>query len=197
MSPARPAAGDRPAARVPAVPSGVLAMLIFVAAETMFFAGLISAFLIGKASAGGWPPFDQPRLPVAATAVNTGALLMSGVLLVLADRAFATPGGVGRTRGLLAGALALGGLFVGLQGREWVGLLRFGLTLTSSTYGSFFYLIVGLHALHAVAGLVALGAVNLRLRRGALTAETFWTVQVFWYFVVGLWPILYALVYLL
>ena len=51
--------------------------------------------------------------------------------------------------------MLLGAFFVLFQGVEWVALLREGLTLTSSTHGAFFYLIIGTHALHAV---VALGS---------------------------------------
>ena len=61
----------------PVVPTPVLGMLIFVIAETMMFAGLISAFTIVKAGALGWPPPGQPRLPVEATAFNTAVLLLS------------------------------------------------------------------------------------------------------------------------
>ena len=43
--------------RQPIVANGVLGMVIFVIAETMLFAGLISAFMIVKSSAvAGWPP---------------------------------------------------------------------------------------------------------------------------------------------
>jgi heme/copper-type cytochrome/quinol oxidase subunit 3 len=82
------------------------------------------------------------------------------------------------------------------QGYEWVALIRQGLTLTSSTHGSFFYLIVGMHGLHAIAGLMVLGQTAFKLSRSVLAVSTFAAAQVFWYFVVGLWPILYFLVYL-
>jgi cytochrome c oxidase subunit 3 len=68
--------------------------------------------------------------------------------------------------------------------------------LTSSTYGGFFYLIVGLHALHAIAALAVLTLACLQLQRGWLASSQLATAGVFWYFVVGLWPILYGLVYL-
>ena len=69
--------------RVPAIPSAVLAMLIFVVAEVMFFAGVLSAYTIVKSGTlpGMWPPPGQPRLPAGETAFNTAALLMSGVVL--------------------------------------------------------------------------------------------------------------------
>jgi cytochrome c oxidase subunit III len=178
----------------PLVPSGVMGMLLFVASETMLFAGLISAFTIIRSSALVWPPPDQPRLPVGETALNTAALLASGVCLYFAGRGLAR-GREGARRPLLA-AMLLGAFFVVFQGIEWLALIREGLTLTSSNLGSFFYLIVGLHALHAVAALGVLVYVWLRLQRGWLAQSQLATAQVFWYFVVGLWPVLYGVVYL-
>ena len=46
--------------------------------------------------------------------------------------------------------MLLGAFFVVFQGAEWLALIGQGLTLTSSALGSFFYLIVGSHGLHAV-----------------------------------------------
>ena len=81
-------------------------------------------------------------------------------------------------------------------GTEWVALLGEGLTIQSSTYGGFFYLIVGAHGVHAIAAILALGWAWYRLDKGRLTASQFGTVSVFWYFVVLLWPVLYLNVYL-
>jgi cytochrome c oxidase subunit 3 len=82
------------------------------------------------------------------------------------------------------------------QGIEWANLLSQGLTLTSSSLGGFFYLIVGIHALHAVAALALLSRTYLRLRRGWLASSQLAAAEAFWYFVVALWPILYLRVYL-
>ena len=92
--------------------------------------------------------------------------------------------------------MALGALFVAVQGVEWARLLAYGLTMRSSQYGSFFYLIVGMHAAHAVAAIAVLLHARARLARNALGADAFAAVRVFWYFVVGVWPVLYAVVYL-
>jgi cytochrome c oxidase subunit 3 len=180
--------------RSPVVPNGVLGMTLFVASETMLFGGMISAFTIVRSSALIWPPLGQPRLPFAETAVNTAALLLSGVFLFLAQRAYTRD----HARALrpLGISLLLGGFFVLFQGAEWVALVREGLTVTSSALGSFFYLIVGAHALHAVAALGLLAHTWLRLRKGWLVQSQLAAAQVFWYFVVGLWPILYLVVYL-
>ena len=185
-----------PTARPQLLSNGVLGMLIFIFTEVMFFAGLISAHTIVRSQAAGqlWPPYGQPRLPVQETALNTAALLASGVVLVLAWFAFRKDPPNARIPLLLS--IMLGTFFVGFQGVEWVALLAEGLTLTSSTYGSFFYLIVGTHALHAVAALSALGWAWFRLDRGLLTASQLATVSAFWYFVVLVWPVLYLKVYL-
>ena len=168
----------QPARRKPIVASGVLGMLIFIFTEVMFFAGLISAHTIVRAqSAGGmWPPYGQPRLPIEETAVNTAALLVSGIVLFLSWLAFRREPSSARIPLLLS--IVLGAFFVYAQGIEWVALLREGLTLQSSTYGGFFYLIVGAHALHAVGALTALGWAWHRLSRGLLTRSQLATVAV-------------------
>jgi len=180
--------------RTQLVPSPVLAMLIFVITELMFFAGFVSAFTIMRGSAVIWPPLDQPRLPIGQTAFNSALLLASGLLLYVAGRRQrARPD---QARRLLLGAIALGAGFVVLQGREWVQLLAQGLTLRSSALGSFFYMIVGTHALHALVALGVLGWLWLRLGRAAVPRATLAAAEIFWYFVVGVWPVLYWRVYL-
>ena len=178
----------------PAVPSAVLGTLIFVVTETMLFAGLISAFVIVRASAPEWPPADQPRLPIGETAFNTVALLLSGLVLYRASRVFNEQRQSARRPLLIS--IGLGAFFVLFQGFEWAQLIGQGLTLTSSTHGGFFYLIVGMHALHALAALIFLVRAYLKLTAHRLSRSTFAAAQVFWYFVVGLWPILYLRVYL-
>jgi cytochrome c oxidase subunit 3 len=182
-------------ARRPVVPSAILGTLILVVAETMFFAGMISAFTISRANQlpGNWPPPGQPRLPAGSTAFNTGALLLSGVLLLLANSQWKRS--LKLTRLAYSASWVLGVVFVVLQGREWQALLAQGLTLTSSTMGAFFYLIVGGHAFHAIGALLALGWGGVQLFRGKLTQGYFAGSQTFWYFVVLMWPVVYARVY--
>jgi cytochrome c oxidase subunit 3 len=173
----------------------MLAMLVFIVTEVMMFAGFISAFTISKANAGPtmWPPPGQPRLPAQATMLNTAVLLISGVLLFIAYRAFKKE--PQRATWPYLSAFTLGGAFVALQGREWLGLLSQGMTLTSSTLGAFFYLIVGAHALHAMAAILALGIGFVQLKRGTLSGGFFLACVCFWTFVVGMWPVIYLRVY--
>lgn len=181
------------------VANGVLGMLVFVFTEIMLFAGLITGHSIlryGAAAGEMWPPRGQPRLPVAETLLNTSALVASGLVLVAAQVVWRRGGSRLAVRALVAGAALLGILFVSLQGREWTALVREGLTLTSSTYGALFYLIVGTHGLHAVAAILALTWSWHRLNRGVLKQEQLAATAIFWYFVVLVWPILYWRVYL-
>lgn len=185
----------RGARREPVVPNGVLGMVVFIITEVMFFAGLVSAYIVAKGAAtGGWPPPGQPRLPVEQTAVNTLFLLASAPVLFFARRALADD--PRRARKLLLVAMVLGAVFVGLQGAEWIMLIGQGLTLQTSTHGSFFYTIIGVHGLHAVAAIAGLVWAHAKLRRGELERSALVTVSIFWYFVVLIWPILYYQVYL-
>jgi len=177
-----------------AVSNGVLGMLLFVITEIMFFAGMISAFSIVRASSAIWPPPDQPRLPLEETAFNTLALLASGALLVWTQRRFAQHRSSARVP--LIASIALGTFFVVFQGFEWASMLAQGLTLTSSTLGSFFYLIVGMHGIHAIVAVGLLLRIWKRLERGWLQPSQLASAAVFWYFVVAAWPVIYWQVYL-
>lgn len=185
-----------PGPRRQIIPSGVAGMFLFVFSESMLFAGLISAHTVvrAQAAAQAWPPPGQPRLPLAETAINTGALLLSGVILILAHAWFKKE--PGRAVAPFAISILLGAFFVVFQGMEWVALIGEGLTLSSSVYGSFFYVIVGAHAIHAAGALAGMVWAWVRLQRGRLSASEFQTVQVFWYFVVLVWPVLYLKIYL-
>ena len=68
--------------------------------------------------------------------------------------------------------------------------------MSSSALGSFFYLIVGVHGLHAVVALGVLLYLWLRMGRGSVPRPTLAAAEIFWYFVVGVWPVLYWRVYL-
>lgn len=187
--------GPTPGGEREVIPNGMFGMTLFVVAEGMLFAGLISAFEIMHSAAMVWPPPDQPRLPVEATAFNTLVLLASGCFLYQAHRAFHRGDRGNMSRPMML-SLGLGVFFVLFQGFEWVQLLGEGLTLSSSSLGSFFYLMIGIHALHAVGAIGLLGYATARLRSGWLTPSLFGAAEVLWFFVVAVWPVLYGVVYL-
>lgn len=174
----------------------VLGMMIFIFTEIMIFASLLSAFTIVKSGFTNWPPMGQPRLPIMMTAINSLFLLASGWCLDRAYKYFVDDNKTMAVKNLFLAALALGILFVAIQGAEWVHLLGYGLTMTQSLYGAFFYLIIGVHALHVLGATLALTILYQRLRQGRLKKDMFAAMRLFWFFVVGVWPVLYGMVYL-
>jgi heme/copper-type cytochrome/quinol oxidase subunit 3 len=173
-------------------------MLFFLAAEAMFFAGLVSAYWVLRAQVLPWPPEGQPRLPVAVTGVNTAVLLLSGIAL-WRSKAALDKGCRLCVVGSIGLAAAGGLVFLGVQGYEWARLIRFGLTTVQNIYGGLFYAVIGAHALHVVAGLVFLLFCFFRAVRGSYgegRAGGLLACRMYWLFVVGVWPALYAIVYL-
>jgi len=176
-----------------------LAILFFIGAESMFFAALISALFVLRLGTPVWPPPLQPRLPVGVTGVNTLVLLASSWAMLAAGRALRHDDRRALIRGLAAAA-ALGMLFLAVQGYEWARLVSFGLTVTSGTYGTTFYTLIGTHALHVFGALIWLGVTLALAARGSFSSVRTSPVRacaMYWHFVVGLWPILYVTVYLL
>jgi heme/copper-type cytochrome/quinol oxidase subunit 3 len=93
--------------------------------------------------------------------------------------------------------LALGLVFLIGQGMEWGRLLQYGLTVEIGPYGFTFYTLVGFHALHVIGALLWRSAHVLRIFRfGGKVYRDPDLSRMYWYFVVGLWPVLYDLVYL-
>jgi len=195
-----PVEGTPAPKRKPLVSSGVLGVVIFIVTEVMFFAALVSAHLIIRAGSTEWPPWGQPRLPIYATAFNTLVLLASGIILIRAYKLL-RQNELLRSKQLVGVSIVTGTFFVIFQGYEWVQLIRFGLLLTSSTYGALFYLIIGSHGLHAAGALCALIYAYFQIDTQATvatekTTHIFLAVRTFWLFVVGIWPMLYILIYI-
>jgi heme/copper-type cytochrome/quinol oxidase subunit 3 len=177
----------------------LLGMKFIIGSEVVLFGSLIAAYLALRAEAAVWPPAGQPRLPVAVTGVNTGILLLSGATIRRAWRA-ARDGARTTCRRWLWVTLLLGALFLLVQGSEWARLIGYGLRISSGIYGGMFYSLIGLHALHVVAAVLILASVLWRGRHIYFTRARQVDVaigQLYWLFVVALWPPLYAMVYLL
>lgn len=182
------------------IPNGVLGILFFLTTEVMFFAGLISAYLVNRAGVR-WPPIDQPRLPVEMTTVNTFILLSSAVTLFLFWKNFnkALSENFPLKISWLLLTIFLGAIFISIQGNEWIKLLSYGLTTTSSIYGAFFYTIIGAHGFHVLIGIALLLYSFFKIKNSFSPQDSKNIVAVcslYWCFVVGIWPVLYVLVYL-
>ena len=190
--------GPLPSQRRRPIANGVLAMAIFLASETMLFAGLITALLVLRAGAASWPPPGQPRLPVAVTALNTVVLLLSGYTM---HRATGGSGPISERGSIrwLAVTTGLGATFLLVQGAEWVRLVRHGLRVSSGLYGGSFYTLIGFHGAHVVVAVLTLVVLLATLRRGRnpeWRQQRLEVCRLYWLFVVAVWPVLYVLVYL-
>lgn len=183
----------------PFISSGMLAILMLIASESMLFSGLIGSFLIFRLSAPFWPPPALPRLPIEVTWINTFVLLASAVTMTLALRAVHHSRQRLLRRYLLA-TLALGVTFLAVQGSEWVRLVAHGLKLSSGAYGGTFYILIGCHGAHVTAGVIWLACVVWLALGGRYNSRNAHAVElcaVYWYFVCAVWPLLFGLVYLM
>lgn len=182
-----------------AVETGIIGMTLFLFAEAMFFAGLVSAHVVLRSGQPSWPPPGQPRLPLGLTLANTVVLLASGAAVWRAAASF--PERMGPASRAMAVGAFLGVLFLAVQGLEWARLVAFGLTTSSGVYGATFYALVGAHAVHVLAALVVLLIAARRMARAARDDRpddarvAFTLSRMFWLFVVGVWPVLYLVVY--
>lgn len=183
-----------PPRRVKLVPDQVFAMVVLVFTEVMFFLALVSAFIVIKGTRAAWKVPAEITLPVLLTGYNTAVLFLSGAMLWWAGRLLQRGAGVERVRASVLYAMLFGGFFVAVQGYEWVQLIGYGLTMQSSIFGACFFLLVGSHAVHAVAGILVMAYWYGKCKRSMVLADCR-AVQIFWFFIVGIWPLLYGLVY--
>jgi cytochrome c oxidase subunit III len=95
----------------------------------------------------------------------------------------------------------MGAIFIGGQAFEYTELVHEGLTLSSSGYGSGFYLTTGFHGLHVTGGLIAflfvLGRTFMARKFTHEQAVTAIVVSYYWHFVDIVWIALFATIYLL
>ncbi|MBW1886664.1 MAG: cytochrome c oxidase subunit 3 [Deltaproteobacteria bacterium] len=206
---------------------GIVRLLVFLIFDAMIVTGMVGAFVLTRAATGAtWPPAGQPWFSHVQTAINSAALLLSGVFVFLAARTWERQEGriglllsgvfvflaartwekqQGRIGPLLLTAIMLGIFFVFFQGVMWVSLIRQGLTLSSSQHGNLFLLVTATHVAHIVTAVIFMSTAWLRLKpfrddddqpRGSLTTSTFLAARLLWYFTVAVWPPLYLCLYL-
>ena len=185
--------------------------IVWLASELMFFAALFAAyFTIRSVSPELWAQ-ETEKLNVPFSTVNTIVLVLSSVTCQLGVFA-AERGQVGRTGGRLSVrgwglrewfilTYIMGAIFIGGQAFEYTELAHEGLTLSSSAYGSGFYLTTGFHGLHVTGGLIAflfvLGRTFMARTFTHEQAVTAIVVSYYWHFVDVVWIGLFATIYLL
>ncbi|MFN3937676.1 MAG: cytochrome c oxidase subunit 3 [Gemmobacter sp.] len=164
-------------------------MWVLIVSELLVFGAGLTAFLAMRLTDPTGFAEAQAHLHRAGAALNTVVLVTSGLLAALAMRAAAT-GAIRRKQALLAGAMALGVLFLAIKTVEYADKAAQGIGWESHIFFTFYYLLTGFHAAHVVAGILLLGLVAvLRSPRATETGAAFWhMVDLVW---VLLFPVIY------
>src|SRR5580700_198767 len=176
---------------------GRVGMWCLIAAESAIFTIFVVAYLfyIGKSTTG-----PQPGDVLHAPIFYTICLLASSVTIHLAVRRIAANEMAAFGRWWLA-TILLGGTFLLGTAREWIHLINDeGLTISTNLFGTTYYSLVGLHALHVTMGLLALTTVLVfhflaRLEREH--AERLEILSMYWHFVDAIWVVVFTLVYVI
>ena len=180
-------------AAVRTLPPGVLGMLLFIASETMFFAGLFAAYASVRADQSQWPPAGTPDTSLVLPGLLTVVLMASSITQHLAAH---TSEDVVRRR-WLGRTIALGALFLVGQAWEWSQLGAEGLTAATNVYGTVFFLLTGAHGLHVLGGLVMLGGTRARLSGAGSPGDPgrMEAVTYYWHFVDTVWVFVFLSLY--
>jgi heme/copper-type cytochrome/quinol oxidase subunit 3 len=180
--------------RAPPISNAVFAALLFVFVEIMFFAALISSFVVIRRGRVIWDIPEGIHLPVLAGGFNTLVLLFSGLFIVLATMASKARKDPSVVHGHILRAAVLAGLFIAFQAFWGMKLMHLGLTMESSIFGACYFLLIGAHGLHVLIGIAAMAVLHFQSQK-KIELSSLRALQVFWLFVVGIWPVLYAQLY--
>ncbi|MFI2751888.1 heme-copper oxidase subunit III [Cellulomonas sp. P22] len=185
--------------------------IVWLASELMFFAGLFAMyFTLRSAVPDEWVKQTE-HLTVPFALGNTIVLVLSSVTCQMgvwaAERFQPARSGrlyqVGRwgMNEWMTATYVMGSIFIAGQVLEYAELVENGLTISSSPYGSVFFLTTGFHGLHVIGGLIAflflLGRSFSAKRFGHHEATTAIVTSYYWHFVDVVWIALFSVIYLL
>jgi len=160
---------------------------LFIASESLFFLGVVIAYGV----------FREQGLATAKAQLDLGRTAIFSALLFASSgtvaRAVAT-----RSRAWLALTVVLGAAFLVGQGLEYVRLLGTGLRPGSELFGTTFFTLTGLHALHVLVGLALLSTLlgASTARRSRVGASAWEGIAMYWHFVDAVWVVVFSVVYL-
>ena len=184
-------AGD-PASSFP-ISKGQIGVWILLTAIIMLFAGLTSAYIVLR----GVPTWQNIALP-SLLWPNTAVLLMSSLAIEFSRRAARKDQLQSMKRWLAVGGV-FGLAFLVGQLAAWRQLVNAGVYLPSTLQSSFFYILTGLHGLHLLGGVIAMGVVMSGAMKNRLTAfnhEPLKLCAMYWHVMDALWVYLFLLLLL-
>jgi cytochrome c oxidase subunit III len=185
--------------------------IVWLASELMFFAALFAAYYTIRAVSPELWAQETAKLNLPFASINTTILVLSSVTCQMGVFA-AERGQLDRTGSLLRPlswglrewfvlTYVMGAFFIGGQVYEYSELIQHGVTMSSSAYGSVFYLTTGFHGLHVTGGLFAflfvLGRTYMARRFTHEQAISAIVVSYYWHFVDIVWIGLFATIYII
>jgi cytochrome c oxidase subunit 3/cytochrome o ubiquinol oxidase subunit 3 len=189
-----------------------LAIWTFIGSECLFFATLISNYLVHKETWFSGPgPFPhevwksptgqiyEPVIEIPLVTLGTALLLFSSLFVVLA-LAGAQRGSRRALLGWLAATLFCGFFFVGMQCYEFTHFVHKGLTLKTNLFGASFFTLTGFHGTHVTLGVIWLLTLWILGLRGKLPPEKSLNLEIaalYWHFVDVVWVVIFPVVYLI
>jgi cytochrome o ubiquinol oxidase subunit 3 len=175
----------------------LLGFWLYLMSDCFIFAALFACnAVLGASYAGG--PTGAEALDLPGLAVNTALLLVSSVTFGFAMLQLASD----NKRAMLvwlgvAGLLAAG--FVGLEVREFIGMIAEGAGPDRSAFLSSFFALVGTHGLHVTVGILWLGVLMVQMIRYGINeanARRLQCLSLFWHFLDLVWVGVFSYVYL-
>jgi heme/copper-type cytochrome/quinol oxidase subunit 3 len=185
---------DRQAVR--SASSSVTGMVLLVASEAVFFAAFLGIYAVSFTAAKVWPPRGIENQSIKVPTIGVVVLLASGGAMALAMRhALRREYQRGALLGWLTAALVFAVAFGVLTA---IGYASLPFSVSQGIYESLFYMIIGLELAHVVGGAVLLAVVMTRTWTGelALRRDPIQATAIYWYFVVVLGVVIYAVLYL-
>ncbi|MEG9298292.1 cytochrome c oxidase subunit 3 [Mangrovibacillus sp. Mu-81] len=174
-----------------------LGMWFFIAAEIVIFASLFGVYLTLRSHTDGGPA-PQEMLELKSVMVSTVLLLSSSFTIYISHQAIEGEK-TGKTIVFLAMTMVLAGLFLFMEGREFLLYYEKGYEMQNSSFLSAFYLLVGTHGAHVAAGFIWMGLLLIHLKMNGAAKEMQAKLSVFslyWHFVDLVWVLIFTLVYL-
>jgi len=174
--------------------------IIWLASELMFFAALFVMYFTMRAVNPELWANETQLLNIPFASINTTVLVLSSVTCQLGVFA-AERGDVKGLRRWFIITFLMGAFFIGGQITEYAELVHEGLTISSSAYGSAFYITTGFHGMHVTGGLIAfllvLATTYVAKRFTHEQATRAIVVSYYWHFVDVVWIALFFMIYIL
>ncbi|HWA16792.1 MAG TPA: heme-copper oxidase subunit III [Gemmatimonadales bacterium] len=189
-----------------------LAIWTFIGSEVMFFATLISTYVVykGQSLTGPFPHEDwvnpatgqtmEHVFSIPLVTFGTAVLLFSSFFVVLALNGLQN-GKHKQFVGWLSATVLCGLFFIGMQVYEFTHFVtEKHLGFTTNLFGSSFFTLTGFHGTHVTIGVLWLATLlylGLRGKMGPEKALNLEIAALYWHFVDVVWIVIFPVVYLM